>query len=49
MDDWEDGNCLMQVIALFLRSNLKGTGVNNYGDIVLEDQYGQPKYPFLLL
>ncbi|KAK4601606.1 hypothetical protein RGQ29_010963 [Quercus rubra] len=28
-----------QVIALFLRSNLKGTGVNNYGDIVLEDQY----------
>ncbi|XP_030952133.1 tRNA pseudouridine(38/39) synthase-like isoform X3 [Quercus lobata] len=28
-----------QVIALFLRSNLKGTGVNNSGDIVLEDQY----------
>ncbi|XP_065623183.1 uncharacterized protein LOC112033995 isoform X2 [Quercus suber] len=28
-----------QVIALFLRSNLKGTGVNKSGDIVLEDQY----------
>lgn len=30
-----------QVIALFLRSNLKGTGVNNEnsGDIVLEDRY----------
>nr|XP_023922549.1 tRNA pseudouridine(38/39) synthase [Quercus suber] len=28
-----------QVIALFLRSNLKGTGVSKSGDIVLEDQY----------
>ncbi|KAL4651673.1 hypothetical protein ACB092_01G178000 [Castanea dentata] len=34
-----------QVIALFLRSNLKGTGVTDSGDIVLEDQYeGETDY-----
>ena len=41
----------MQVIALFLRSNLKGTSANseNSGQIVLDDKFGEPNYPFCFL